>query len=191
MDNSKVALKYVQLVWVWHAPQAWCQAPQWPRWQDHWWSRWTSSWSAVPSGQHPALAALTLCPPRGNLTGTELATKQHRVLLLRSDTLANQLANGSAAFIWKLCCCWLKGLRQRQSAGVILAPGEYIKVMVWKRFRHYCHFMRGIHSLPVDSISKEQWGALMFPLLLAWTRHWTNNRINGDFARHEACATSL
>ena len=32
-------------------------------------------------------------------------------LLLRSDDIASRLTNGSAAFIWKLHCQWLKGLR--------------------------------------------------------------------------------
>ena len=35
-----------------------------------------------------------------------------RVLHCWCDAVTNLLANGSTAFIWKLCCHWLKGLPQ-------------------------------------------------------------------------------
>ena len=38
------------------------------------------------------------------------------VLLLWHDAVARILANGNAAFLWKLRCHWLKGLRQRPIA---------------------------------------------------------------------------
>ena len=44
---------------------------------------------------------------------------QGHVSRLQSDAVASRLANGSAAFIWKLGCHWLRGLRQRQIAVVI------------------------------------------------------------------------
>ena len=37
------------------------------------------------------------------------SVRQDPVLLLRSDDVASRLANGSAAFIWKLHCHWLRG----------------------------------------------------------------------------------
>ena len=40
-------------------------------------------------------------------------------LLLRSDAVTSRLANGSAAFISKLHCYWLRGLRQSQIKVVI------------------------------------------------------------------------
>ena len=47
------------------------------------------------------------------------------VLLPRSDAVASRLASGSAAFIWKLHCHWLRGLRWHQIA------------IVWYR----CHYL--------------------------------------------------
>ena len=46
-------------------------------------------------------------------------------------------------------------------------------------------YMRGIHRSPVDSSHKGQWhGALMLPLISAWTRGWADNRDAGDLRRH-------
>ena len=48
-------------------------------------------------------------------------------------------------------------------------------------------FVRGIHRSPVNSPHKGQWrGALMFPLICAWTNAWVNNREAGDLRRHRA-----
>ena len=44
------------------------------------------------------------------------------VLLMRSDAVVSLLTNGSAAFIRKLHCQWLIGLRQRQITVVIQGP---------------------------------------------------------------------
>ena len=41
------------------------------------------------------------------------------VLPLRSDVAVSRLANGSAAFIWKLRVHWLRDLRQRHTTRVI------------------------------------------------------------------------
>ena len=42
-------------------------------------------------------------------------------------------------------------------------------------------FVRGIHRPQVDSLHKGQWrGALMFPLIRAWTDGWANNWGAGD-----------
>ena len=47
---------------------------------------------------------------------------QSPVLLMWSYAVANLLANDSTAFIWKLCCNWLKGLQQRQITVAIQSP---------------------------------------------------------------------
>ena len=49
-------------------------------------------------------------------------TCQGSVSLQRRDNVTSLLANGSAAFIWKLHCHWLKGLWQRHVAVVIQGP---------------------------------------------------------------------
>ena len=41
---------------------------------------------------------------------------------MQSDAVASRLANGSAAFIWKLHCHWLRGLRQCQIVEVRQTP---------------------------------------------------------------------
>ena len=52
-------------------------------------------------------------------------------------------------------------------------------------FPHYWPFVRGIHRWRVDSPHKCQWcGALMFPLICAWTNGWANNWDAGDLRRH-------
>ena len=57
-------------------------------------------------------------------------------------------------------------------------------VIKWKHFPRYWPFVRGIHRSPVDSSHKGQWhGALMFYLICAWTKAWTNNRVGGDLRR--------
>ena len=47
-------------------------------------------------------------------------------------------------------------------------------------------------SLAPILLTNGQWcGALMIPLLLAWTRIWTNNRFTGDMRRHDAHEATL
>ena len=48
--------------------------------------------------------------------------KLDRVLQLQSDTAKSLLANGSAAFIWKLHCHWLKGLQQHHVTVIMYRP---------------------------------------------------------------------
>ena len=48
-------------------------------------------------------------------------------------------------------------------------------------------FVCGIHWSPVNSPHKGQWrGALIFPLICAWTNGWANNRGTGDLRRHRS-----
>ena len=45
----------------------------------------------------------------------------------------------------------------------------------------------GHRWIPSDSPHKGQWrGALMFPLICAWTNGWPNSRYAGDLRRHRA-----
>ena len=67
--------------------------------------------------------------------------------------------------------------------------GQYVQddVNKWKHLPFYWPFVRGIHRSPADSPHKGQWrGALMFSLICAWTKGWTNNRDAGDVTRHRA-----
>ena len=58
-------------------------------------------------------------------------------------------------------------------------------VIKWKHFPRYWPFVRETHRSPVNSPHKGQWrGALMFPLINAWTNGWVNNRDAGDLRRH-------
>ena len=60
-------------------------------------------------------------------------------------------------------------------------------VIKWKHFPYYWPFVNGIHRWPVDSPHKGQWrGALMFPLIFAWTNRWVNSRYASDLKRHRA-----
>ena len=57
----------------------------------------------------------------------------------------------------------------------------------WNHFPRCWPFVRGIHRSPVNSPHKGQWrGALMFPLICAWTNAWMNNREAGDLRRNRA-----
>ena len=48
-------------------------------------------------------------------------------------------------------------------------------------------FVRGSHQSPVNSAYKGQWGgALMYPLICAWTKNWVNNLDAGDLRRNHA-----
>ena len=54
-------------------------------------------------------------------------------------------------------------------------------------FPRYWSFVKWIHWSPVDSPHKSQGhGALMFPLICAWTNAWTNYPDAGDLRRHQA-----
>ena len=55
-----------------------------------------------------------------------------------------------------------------------------------KHFLLYWPFVWGIHRWPVNSPHIGQWGgALLFPLICAWTKDWANNRDVGDFSWFE------
>ena len=64
--------------------------------------------------------------------------------------------------------------------------------MTWWRhqietFPRYWPLVRGIHRSPVNSPHKGQWcGALLFPLICAWTNGWINNQDAEDLRRHRA-----
>ena len=58
-------------------------------------------------------------------------------------------------------------------------------VIKWKHFPRCWPFVRGIHRWSVDSPHKGQWrGTLMFSLICASTKNWTNNREAGDLRRY-------
>ena len=60
-------------------------------------------------------------------------------------------------------------------------------VIKWKHFPRYWPFVRGIHRPSVNSPHKGQWrGALVFPLICAWTKGWAIDRDAGDLRRHLA-----
>ena len=60
-------------------------------------------------------------------------------------------------------------------------------VIKWKHFPRYWPVVRGIHRSPVNSPYKGQRrGALIFPLICAWTSTRANNRETGDLRRHRA-----
>ena len=60
-------------------------------------------------------------------------------------------------------------------------------VMKWIHFPRYWPFVRGIHRSAVNAPHKDQGrGALVFPLICAWTSGWVNNRHAGDLRRHRA-----
>ena len=64
---------------------------------------------------------------------------------------------------------------------------KYDDVIKWWHFPRYWPFVWGIHRWPVKSPLKGQWrGALMFPLICAWTNSWVNNRDAGDLRHHRA-----
>ena len=77
---------------------------------------------------------------------------------------------------------------------IMLTGVRAVKIQCWYIPTVYIHykyvtglFVRGIHSLPVNSPHTGQWrGALMFSLIFAWTNGWANNRYAGDVRRHRA-----
>ena len=69
----------------------------------------------------------------------------------------------------------------------ILSLPSHDDFMKWKHFLRYWPFVRGIHRWPVNSPHKGKWrGALIFPLICAWTYSWANNGDAGDLRRHRA-----
>ena len=59
----------------------------------------------------------------------------------------------------------------------IIYHDDFIK---WEHFLRYWPFVSGIHRP-----HKGQWrGALLFPLICAWTNSWANNGDAGDLRRH-------
>ena len=57
----------------------------------------------------------------------------------------------------------------------------------WKHFPPYWPFVRGIHRSLVNSPHKGQWrGALMFPLICAWTNGLANHQEAGNLRRNRA-----
>ena len=64
---------------------------------------------------------------------------------------------------------------------------NHYDVIKWKYFSRYWPFAREIHRSPVNSTHKGQRrGALMFPLISAWTNTWANNGDAGDLTSHRA-----
>ena len=64
-------------------------------------------------------------------------------------------------------------------------PEGHVDIIKWKLFPPYWPIVWGIHRPPVNSPHKDQRrGALMFPLICAWTNRWANNRDAGDLRRH-------
>ena len=95
-------------------------------------SRWLGpnleSAKSFPSG-YPMSHTLPAAPHwrPGLRTADQSPTPGPRI----TDLVASQLANGSAAFIWKLHCHWLRGLRQCQIV-VIQTPGDPSLVLeIW------------------------------------------------------------
>ena len=93
---------------------------------------------------------------------------------------------------------WFKRRLQRTTWQAFHIRDGSITLKVWsysmmtssngrKTFRVTGRLIRGIHWSPVNSPYKGQWrGALMFPLIGAWTNGWLNNRDAGDLRRHRA-----
>ena len=78
--------------------------------------------------------------------------------------------------------CWNPAVRKSAASTVDLLHDDVIK---WKHFPRYWPFLRGIHRSHVVSPNKGKWrGALMFPLICAWTNSWANNVDAGDLRHH-------
>ena len=70
-----------------------------------------------------------------------------------------------------------------------MVPDSYFHngVIKWNHFPCYWPLVWGIHRSPVNSPRKGQWrGALMIPLIYAWTNGLVNNRDAGGLRRHRA-----
>ena len=78
------------------------------------------------------------------------------------------------------CITWIYSILET-------SPKRHDDVIKWKHFPRYRPFVRRIHRSPMNSLHKGQWrGALMFPLICAWSNSWANNREAGDLRRHRA-----
>ena len=70
------------------------------------------------------------------------------------------------------------GDKSSPSAGTMQTTHD--DVIKWKHFRRYWTIVRVIHRSAVNSSHRGQWrGALMFPLICAWTNGSVNNRDAG------------
>ena len=101
-------------------------------------------------------------------------------LLLRSDVVANRLATGSAAFIWKLCCHWLRGLRQRQGAIVRRAPGP------WFNVKMSCYQCRKCHCGENTFVTSSHLHNEISYTIKMISLYWIN-----PFFRETSCETNL
>ena len=91
--------------------------------------RWTPCWPHEP------------CDLGGLSRQKHSPSSQGLVLPWRSDDVACRLASGSTAFIWKLLCYSLRGLRQRHATAMIQAPGFAIVVAFGWRNRSTMHLI--------------------------------------------------
>ena len=83
-----------------------------------------------------------------------------------------------AGFVWSSRIC------DKFYWKAYIANGTNIK---WEDFPRCLPCVRRIHRSPVDSPHKGQrLGALIFPLICAWTNGWASNRGAGDLRRHRA-----
>ena len=81
----------------------------------------------------------------------------------------------------------LKWTGARWPVAISGVPGvsQYDDVIKWKHFMRHWPFVRGIYRSPVNFPHKCQWrGALMLPLICAWTNGRVNYRDGGDLRRH-------
>ena len=93
-----------------------------------------------------------------------MASLWHEVRL-RSDAVTSFLTNGSAAFIWKLHCHWLRGLRQRQIAIVIQGPGPCLTITTWRWRKRLTKCQRSFQKL------RRHWPKRLCQRHVAMVRH--------------------
>ena len=104
------------------------------------------------------------------------------------QTLKNTLFSTHFMILHNFCLLFLNW----QPVVNISHDSQYVakchdEVIKWKHFPRYWPFVRRIHRSPVNSPHKGQWrGALMFPLICAWTNTRANNGEAGDLRRHRA-----
>ena len=129
-----------------------------------------------------------------------LLMKWNFELLTLSVLLEFQYCNINV-FIWILtvfslqfspCCYHICGIycfviSARVRVLHVLIPYVRDDVIKWKHVPRYWPFVQGIHRWPVNSPHQVQWrGALMFPLIFAWTNSWVNTRDASDLRCHHA-----
>ena len=88
-------------------------------------------------------------------------------------------------------CQRLLGHAHRWRRSWSTRPGGFRTVstiMIWRGFRHYWPFVRGIHWWPADSHRKRPM-SWMFPLPLTCTCCWTNIRVASDLKLYDAHET--